>query len=136
MDDFVKHLIPVGFYRELRGGKPHEPSLREAVQAVASPDAARTIAYLNAGELLIATAGVVKDVLDERRGIIGAPDILTDGTYAWPAILAHYVEHHHVRVPEHFAGHMAAGGWVVPPGIEVRGLKLDRSVLSPPAGVP
>ena len=127
MNDSVKYLIPVGFYQELRGGKPHEPSLREAVQAAASPDAARVVAYLNAGELLIATAGVVKDVLDPKRGIIGAPHILTDGTYAWPAIFAHYVEHHHVHVPNDFAGHMAASGWTVAHGIDIRSLKLDRA---------
>lgn len=127
MNDSVKLLIPVGFYRELRGGKPHEPSLHEAVQAAASSDAARVVEYLSAGEVLIATAGVVKDVLDPAHGIIGAPHILTDGTYAWPAIFAHYVQHHHVRVPDDFADHMAARGWTVTPGIDVRALKLDRA---------
>ncbi len=126
MSGSVKHLIPVGFYRELRGGKPHEPSLRDAVQTVATPDAANMLRYLNAGQLLIATAGVVSDVLDPKCGIIGAPHILTDGTYVWPAILAHYVERHHVRLPGEFVSHMVTNRWTVPSGIDVLSLRIDR----------
>lgn len=127
MSNSITHLIPVGFYRELRGGRPHEPSLRAAARPSASPDEVRIIQYLNAGEVMVATAGVVGDVLDPKFGIIGPPHILTDGTYAWPAIFAHYVEHHHVRPPEEFVSHMIANAWSVPPGIDVLSLKLDRN---------
>ena len=128
MNDIVKHLIPVGFYRELRGGKPHEPSLREAVQTIASPHKANMIRYLNAGELLIATGGVVNDVLDPTLGIIGPPHILTDGTYAWPAILPHYVERYDVRFPDDFVFHMISNNWTVPSGIDVHSLKINRDL--------
>jgi hypothetical protein len=124
----ITHLIPVGFYSELRGGKPHEPSLRAAVQPVAGADDARVIEYLNAGETLVATAGVVSDVLDPKFGIIGPPHILTDGTYAWPATFAHYIERHHVRVPDEFVSHMRDNAWTVPHGIDVASLKLDRNM--------
>lgn len=127
MGNVVTHLIPVGFYSELRGGKPHEPSLRAAVQPVAGADDARIIEYLNAGETLIATAGSVSDVLDPKFGVIGAPHVLTDGTYAWPAILAHYVERHHVRLPDEFMTHVRGNAWTVPHGIDLLSLKLDRN---------
>jgi hypothetical protein len=132
MSNSITHLIPVGFYCELRGGRPHEPRLRAAVQSSASPNEVRIIQYLNSGELMIATAGVVSDVLEPKFGIIGPPHILTDGTYAWPAIFAHYVERHHVRPPEEFVSHMIANAWTVPTRIDVLSLKLDRNAPQAP----
>ena len=126
MSGSAKYLIPVGFYREFRGGKPHEPSLREVVQVDAQPEDGNIVRYLKMGKVLIATGGVVGDVLDVEHGIIGAPHILTDATYAWPAILAHYVEHHHIRLPDEFVSHMARNGWEVPSTIDLHELRIDR----------
>jgi len=126
MNDSMKYLIPVGFYRELRGGRPHEPSLRDAVQLSANSNEPDVIRYLNAGKVLIATSGIVSDVLDPKFGIIGAPHVLTDGTYAWPAIFAHYVQRHHVQPPGDFVSYMIANNWVVPPAVDVLLLRIDR----------
>lgn len=126
MNDTTRLLIPVGFYRELRGGKPHEPSMREAIQPASEPHEAKVVAYLKAGTLLIASGGVVRDVLEPASGMIGAPDILTDGVYAWPTIFAYYVERHHVRIPVDLASHMVANRWTVPADVDVRSLKIDR----------
>jgi hypothetical protein len=124
--DSVRYLIPVGFYREFRGGKPYEPSLRDFVQATATSSEAHIVRYLNTGKVLFATSGVVSDVLDPDLGIIGPPHILTDGTYAWPATLAHYVKHHHVRLPAEFISHMAASNWAAPSEVDMNALEFKR----------
>jgi len=123
--DFVKYLVPVGFYRELRGGSPHQPSLRQAVRSSAMPDAVNVIKYLKAGKILVATGGPVSDVLDPKRGLIGPPHVVTDGTYAWPAILTHYVERHNVHLPHAFIAHMAVRDWNISPELDVQGLDID-----------
>jgi len=124
--DSVRYLIPVGFYHEFRGGKPYEPSLRDFVQERADSNEPNIIQYLNAGKVLFATGGVVSDVLDPRFGIIGPPHVLTDGIYAWPATLAHYIKHHHVRLPDEFIAHMTASNWVAPVEIDMNVLEFKR----------
>lgn len=126
MSDSMRYLIPVGFYRELRGGKPHEPSLRDVIQPTADPKQANVLQYLHAGEVLVATGGVVSDVLDPTFGIIGPPHILTDGKYAWPAILAHYVERYHIRLPEDFMSHMMSNNWHAPREINMDMLRVKH----------
>lgn len=123
--DFVKYLIPVGFYRELRGGEPHQPSLLRAVRSASMPNVADVIKYLKAGKVLVATGGPVSDVIDPKRGLIGPPHVVTDGTYAWPAVLAYYIECHNVHLPPAFVAHMAAGNWSPPSGIDMQGLDID-----------
>jgi hypothetical protein len=125
-NDSVRYLIPVGFYREFRGGKPYERSLRDFVQTMTVPNEANIVQYLNAGKVLFATGGVVSDVLDPRLGIIGPPHILTDGIYAWPATLAHYVKHHHVHLPTEFTSHMIANNWAGPLEIDMNILEFRR----------
>ncbi len=120
----MANLIQVGFFRELKHGDPKGPSLRAAVANAAAPDEAKIVAYLKAGQLYIGSPGIVKDVMDPKAGIIGSPDILTDGTYAWPADFAYYVEKYHARAPEELVQHMARAGWRVPTNIPVAELKL------------
>ena len=36
---------------------------------------------------------------------------LTDGVWVWPVGLAHYVEHHDVRLPDEFAAHAESVAW-------------------------
>ncbi|MFT5048691.1 MAG: hypothetical protein ACI8QZ_000078 [Chlamydiales bacterium] len=38
---------------------------------------------------------------------------LTDGEWVWPEGLAHYVEAHHVRLPDEFLGWMRTCDWHV-----------------------
>jgi hypothetical protein len=118
-------VIPVGFFRELKHGHAKGGSLREAVQPAAGADDARAVKYLSAGVTLVASAGVVKDVLDPKAPVIGSPDVLTDGTYAWPSDLAHYVEKHHARLPAELLAHMAANHWTVP-AVDTAGLELGE----------
>ena len=57
---------------------------------------------------------------------------LTDGVWVWPQGLAHYVQRHHVCLPEAFVDTMQANGWQVPGNVTARGpergdLLFDRS---------
>lgn len=117
-------LIHVGFFRELAHGEPTGPSLLEERAATPDPDEARIVAYLKAGELFVGSPGVVRDVLDGSAGIIGSPEILTDGLFAWPADFAYYVERYHVRPPALFHEHMARSQWRVPSDIAVEHLEF------------
>jgi hypothetical protein len=48
------------------------------------------------------------------NAIIGTLEILTDGTYAWPSDLAHYIERHHVQAPAPLLEHARANDFVMP----------------------
>jgi hypothetical protein len=119
----MTRLIRVGFYRELKHGESTGPSLRESVQPKASADQAKVVGYLKSGKVYLATPGIVKDVLDPKAGVIGSPNIMTDGKYAWPADFTYYVEKHHAKPPEDLVAHMAANKWAVP-NVDVKALEL------------
>jgi hypothetical protein len=80
---------------------------------------------LRCGVLFIACPGVVRDVLSKSESIIGCAHILTDGVWAWPEDLAHYVSRYHVRLPSAFVEHVRLNQWTVPNGIRVEGLSLE-----------
>jgi hypothetical protein len=72
---------------------------------------ATVVAYLRAGDVLETYRG-----LSFCRFACGTPDRemghrdLTDGIFAWPEGLPHYVEAHAVRLPDRFIAHALAGG--------------------------
>ncbi len=72
------------------------------------------VAYLRAGHTVVAY-----EASSHCRFACGEPDMghrdLTDGTFVWPDGLAHYVEHHDVRLPSHFVAHVHARGAKVAP---------------------
>lgn len=107
-------LKKVGFFRELRHGMPDGPELRSLLSPSPYEHEDRIAQYLRNGVLLIASPGVIEDVLSPGQ-LIGGPHILTDGVWAWPSDLAHYVEKYHVRLPSEFTDHMAQRNWAVPP---------------------
>jgi hypothetical protein len=99
-------LLHVGFFRELRHGEPEGPSLIEAIRPKADYDRRLVVSYLRSSPILFAYPGVVRDVLDSSRLIIGAGHIRTDGVWAWPEDLAYYVEHYNVALPSEFLEHV------------------------------
>ena len=109
-----KKLIAAGFFMELKHGRPEGGSLRASLQAEAGPDDARLVAYLRSGKRLMVAPGPVRDVL-AANAIIGTLEVLTDGTFAWPSDLAHYIERHHARVPTELLEQARTNGFVVPP---------------------
>ncbi|MEQ1564058.1 MAG: hypothetical protein ABMA64_00355 [Myxococcota bacterium] len=106
-----RKLVRVGFFAELRHGDPAGERLADARRAEPQADEAALVAYLKGAPVLIAALGPVRDVLDPSAGYIGTPSILTDGTWAWPADLAHYVERHHAALPDAFVTHARSRGF-------------------------
>lgn len=99
----------LGFYDEL-DGRPGRPngSIRDAVQPVGEPDEAELVAYLDAGHVLIDVMEAGHDVVtgDAHRHSLGCSSLVTDGTWLWRLDFPHYVETHHVRLPEAFVEHV------------------------------
>jgi hypothetical protein len=81
---------------------------------------AAVIAYLRAGDVLETYRGksFCRFLCVEHD--MGHRDY-TDGRFAWPEGLAHYVEAHAVKLPEHFITHALAGG----PRTEPDGRRID-----------
>jgi hypothetical protein len=107
-------LRRVGFFRELAHGDPDGPSVREVAERGAYDDQAALLRYLRGGTLLVATPGVVDDVLADSPMVIGPPHLYTDGVYVWPADLPYYVEHYRVALPAGFLDAVAARGYRPP----------------------
>lgn len=62
--------------------------------------------YVNSAEVVNAYRGCsFCRLCDMPWGTMGSTD-LGDGTYLWPQGLAHYVEKHHVKLPDDFVQHV------------------------------
>ncbi len=79
---------------------------------------ARVVAYLRAGDELESYRGTsyCRFACGVPSEQMGSRD-LTDGRFAWPEGLAHYVEAHDVRLPEPFIAHALANAPRVPPAV-------------------
>ncbi|MDX3747829.1 hypothetical protein [Streptomyces sp. AK08-02] len=102
----------LGFYDEFepdtrtRPGGPNG-SIHDAVQPFGEPDEADIVAYLDAGHVLIDVMEAGHDVLtgSAHRHSAGCSSPVTDGTWLWRKDFPHYVETHHVLLPEAFVEH-------------------------------
>lgn len=117
-------LTPVGFFRELKHGRADGPSLREAMRDKGKPGESRIAAYLRAAPIMFHALGPVTDVLTPKGDYICAPNIHTDGAYAWPEDLAYYVERYHVALPAEFLAHLSAAKWTAPAAVDTSTLEL------------
>jgi len=106
-------LKRAGFFRELSHGDPQGPSLRLSQQSYASEHETSLLNYLTHGVAYIVSPGPTWDVLDES-GPVGTGTVLTDGEWAWPDDLIHYLEKYHVALPDEFVEHAIANHWHVP----------------------
>jgi hypothetical protein len=104
----------VGFFRELRHGDPEGPSLRDASMPTPAPNEDRVLAYLRSGEIIASTGVLVDDILDGSKKGIAVLEIATDGAWAWPTDLPHYLATYHVALPDDFIRQIERHGWVVP----------------------
>ncbi|MFI5676382.1 hypothetical protein [Streptomyces cellulosae] len=99
----------LGFYDELenRSGQPNG-SIRDGVQPVGEPDERELVAYLDAGHVLIDVMEAGHDVLTGRvhRHSPGCSSLVTDGSWLWRQDFPHYVETHHVSLPDAFIEHV------------------------------
>jgi hypothetical protein len=99
----------LGFYDELDDlpGRPNG-SIHDAVRPTGEPDEAELVAYLDAGHRLLDVMEAGSDVITGRvhRRSAGCSSLVTDGTWLWRQDFPHYVETHHVLLPEAFIGHV------------------------------
>ncbi len=99
-------LRRVGFFQELPHGDPSGPRLIDHVNNIPQSDEIKISSYLRKGLLLIGCPGVVDDAVDSSVGVIGSADILTDGSWSWPADLPYYTEKYHLTLPGDFVRHV------------------------------
>ena len=89
-----------------------------------TPGESRIVAYLRAAPIMFHALGPVTDVFKPKGDYICAPNIHTDGVYAWPEDLAYYVEHYHVALPEAFLAHLVASKWKAPADVDTSAIEL------------
>ncbi len=120
-------LQPLGFFREL-DLPDWNGSIHQTVNDSPAPDQDQIVAYLHSGVLYAATTHIARDVLSDGKERIGAPHLLTDGRWVWPATLAHYVQRYHCRLPEAFNEDARAKSWEAPDPlrIDVAALQLPK----------
>ena len=99
----------LGFYDELddRPGQPNG-SVRDAVRPVGEPDERELVAYLDAGHVLLDVMEAGPDVItgSVHRHSAGCSSLLSDGSWLWRLDFPHYVETHHVALPDAFLDHV------------------------------
>jgi len=107
-------LHAIGFWQD----SPDEPlprpqslvktgGFREKIPAIT--------AYLRGGQICASYLGHAQcRFADCAEGSNLGSGELTDGEWAWPDGLPHYVEHHSVMLPEEFISKMMAVGWQPP----------------------
>ncbi len=60
---------------------------------------------------MAACGGVIKDIINPDNGIVGCPDMLTDGEWLWPGDLAYYVKNYHLQLDREFIKTMKNNNW-------------------------
>lgn len=94
----------IGFWRGDRA--PDWPDVERFVDASWDEQERDLVAtYLGSGQVWRWSPGVSRCRFCEKPN--GAAT-WTDGVYAWPEGLAHYVEEHQVRLPQEFVDHVLA----------------------------
>jgi hypothetical protein len=113
----------LGFYEEL-DSHPGQPSgfLCDAVRPLGEPDEADLVAYLDGGHVLIDVMEGGHDALtgSPHRHSLGCSSLVTDGTWLWRQDFPHYVETHHVQLPEAFIAHVRSLNYQIPALIAAR----------------
>jgi len=105
-----KKLIPLA-YKEL--GYTNDPSALSLLDVRGKRRAghkAEVLEYLKRGRTIAYAVGIAKDIFDPSK-LAESLSSLTDETYKWPEVLAYYVEHYDVALPDVFEDHMRSKGW-------------------------
>ena len=94
----------VGYYKELRHGRPDGGSLPQAVHLAtgALDDESQIVRYLSTATVLAATSQEVDDLLDKSALGVALASSRTDGEWVWPDDLSYYVRRYHVALPPNF----------------------------------
>ena len=100
-------------------------ALRSMARESPDTDEDRIVNYLESGIACASVLLVEEDPLTDPPRLIGAPNVRTDGVWAWPETLTYYVRHYHVALPPEFILHLSLNGWRCPPECNVDGLSLE-----------
>ncbi|WP_145450686.1 hypothetical protein [Gimesia panareensis] len=121
-----RELRPVGFFNECFGGSSG-PALMEAVRPSSHAEENEMASYLDQGKVFACIMGQARDVLSPDREVAGsgACHILTDGVWAWPAFLSHYLRRYHVELPVELWEQAKRRAWTVPVDIDLAELSLE-----------
>ena len=76
-------------------------SIKEDFDTYASLFSNKILAYLDKGEIILASPGRAIDVLSGEE-INQTNNILTDGEYYWPSSLGYYIRKYNLRIPKEF----------------------------------
>lgn len=87
-------------------------------------DRSRVLTYLRGGVVLWAAAGMSWCRFRCADRWCGSTET-TDGHFLWPAGLAHYVEHHAVRLPQEFVAHALRADWGDVSRLAAHGIRHD-----------
>ncbi|GAB7043608.1 MULTISPECIES: hypothetical protein [Catenuloplanes] len=85
----------------IRSDEP-QPSIFDSVLDEELPDAARVVAYLRAGHLLIGAMDIADDPFEPGRQIMNGSSVQTDGDWMWRKDLARFVQRRRVGLPPEF----------------------------------
>lgn len=102
-----------GFYKEMPHGKSDDPSIFDFIQKEENADEEQMINYLKQGIIFVACGGVTNDIINPANGIVGIPDMLTDGIWLWPGDLSYYLKRYHVVLGTEFIKHMQENKWTI-----------------------
>ena len=108
------NLTSVGYFREMLDGRQDDPSIKDYLNKCAPHLVDQICEYLNNGIPLVVSPGVSLDVIDETKGIAGAPSLLTDGKWVWSGVLSYYVKNYNLLLDSEFIDTMISNGWKVP----------------------
>ncbi len=100
-----------GFYKEMPHGDKNDPSILQFIREKGEIEEERIYQYLKEGIVLISCGGVVEDIINPYNGIVGCPDMLTDGIWLWPGDLAYYVKKYHLKIDKDFIKTMRNNNW-------------------------
>ena len=120
----------LGFFSELGESQYYSTDMRDSIRSDAGENEAELVSYLRDGYVVLDVMETSTDVLGNDEVIIGAPSLMTDGTWLWRLDLAHYVERYHLILPADFLVHVKDGGYRVPALGEEDLEQLGPEVLS------
>lgn len=115
MTNESEKLQGIGFWRDETPAEFPEP---QALGTIVYPRKGRLLGYLMAGKPIRMYMGF--SFCRFKCGVsdpeLGCRDF-TDGRWAWPEGLAHYVECHDIKLPDEFLRHVASNKYVIPNNI-------------------
>ncbi|MBE7071465.1 MAG: hypothetical protein E7383_01780 [Ruminococcaceae bacterium] len=121
------NIISQGYYKEMPHGEPTNPSIMDFIGKEDKSLIDNICSYLESGVPLATTPGVVDDIINPDRGVIGTPTALTDGTWVWPGDLSYYVKTYKLKLSDEFIQTMKDNNWKIP--ITLEDIDLDSLTI-------